>query len=149
EAADGSLGDMTELATAALDPVFYAHHANIDRLWEAWRSNPLHRASEPTDPEFLDRRFAFPWLDRTVITLSVADALDTSRLGYAYDRLEVFLAGAPAAAPEPPDLRSAVVTAMLAVPRPREGQRSLRIAGVLPGERPVSVALTVARAGEP
>jgi polyphenol oxidase len=149
EAADGSLGDMTELATAALDPVFYAHHANIDRLWEAWRSDPLHRASEPADPEFLERRFLFPWLDGTVITLSVADTLDTHRLGYAYDRLEVFRAGAPSALPGRPDLSGAVLTAALAVPRPGEDRRSLRVAGVLPGERPVSVAIALARTGEP
>src|ERR1700748_1162038 len=70
EAANGSLGDMTELATAALAPGFYAHHANIDGRWEAWRSAPLHRGSEPADPVFLERRFVFPWLDGTVVALS-------------------------------------------------------------------------------
>jgi polyphenol oxidase len=38
--------DMGVLATAARDPVFFAHHANIDRIWDVWlnlqdgRSNP-------------------------------------------------------------------------------------------------------------
>ncbi|WP_369420946.1 tyrosinase family protein [Algibacter mikhailovii] len=22
--------------TAALDPIFFLHHANIDRMWDAW-----------------------------------------------------------------------------------------------------------------
>src|SRR5262249_39746585 len=132
EAADGSLGDMTELATAALDPVFYAHHANIDRLWEAWRSDPLHRGSEPADPAFLKRRFVSPWLEGTGVTLSVADTLDTRRLGYAYDRLEVFRADARWGPPQEPNPNSAILTETLAVPR-LAGQRSLRIAGVLPG----------------
>ena len=93
ESSSGSLGDMTELATAALDPVFYAHHANLDRLWEVWRSDPMRRASEPIDPDFLQQRFPFPWLDGTIVMVSVADTLDTRRLGYAYDRLDVFRGG--------------------------------------------------------
>jgi hypothetical protein len=29
-------GDMSSVPTAALDPIFYLHHANIDRLWDEW-----------------------------------------------------------------------------------------------------------------
>jgi hypothetical protein len=90
EATNGSLGDMTQLSTAANDPLFYAHHANLDRLWENWRSDPLRRSSEPSVGAFLEQRFPFRWLDGTVITVSVSDTLDTRRLGYTYDRLEVF-----------------------------------------------------------
>jgi tyrosinase len=38
--------DMVNFRTAALDPVFYAHHCNIDRYWDRWlqqgggRANP-------------------------------------------------------------------------------------------------------------
>jgi tyrosinase len=40
-------GGMGDVDTAALDPVFYIHHANLDRLWNTWlaqgggRSDPL------------------------------------------------------------------------------------------------------------
>ncbi|WP_196490002.1 tyrosinase family protein, partial [Erythrobacter donghaensis] len=35
------LGLMTDPDTAALDPIFWLHHCNIDRLWEAWsRTTP-------------------------------------------------------------------------------------------------------------
>jgi tyrosinase len=27
---------MSGFNTAARDPIFWLHHANIDRLWEAW-----------------------------------------------------------------------------------------------------------------
>jgi len=41
--------DMGVLATAALDPVFFAHHANIDRVWDKWNaSDPSH--TNPSDP---------------------------------------------------------------------------------------------------
>ena len=29
-------GLMSDLATAGFDPIFWVHHANIDRLWEQW-----------------------------------------------------------------------------------------------------------------
>ena len=82
EAVDGALGDMTELSTAAFDPVFFAHHGNLDRLWEVWRTDPAHKATEPTDPAFMRKVFVFPWIDGTIVTVPVADTLDTRLLGY-------------------------------------------------------------------
>ncbi len=34
----GDLGEMRSPATAGRDPIFWLHHANIDRIWEMWRS---------------------------------------------------------------------------------------------------------------
>ena len=31
-------GDMSVFPTAARDPIFFAHHGNLDRLWETWRT---------------------------------------------------------------------------------------------------------------
>ncbi|MET9203023.1 tyrosinase family protein [Gordonia sp. NPDC003585] len=47
-------GLMSNPATAGLDPIFWLHHANIDRLWETWRRRtpPVH--SDPTDNSWLD-----------------------------------------------------------------------------------------------
>jgi hypothetical protein len=84
EATNGSLGDMTQLSTAANDPLFYAHHANLDRLWENWRSDPLRHSSEPSVGAFLEQRFPFPWLDGTVITVSCR-----RHAGYPTSRLYV------------------------------------------------------------
>ena len=49
-------GDMAEFSTVGGDPMFYLHHANIDRLWESW--NRLGNTN-PTDPEYLDRKFSY------------------------------------------------------------------------------------------
>jgi tyrosinase len=35
-AVGGPVGWMSSFDTAALDPIFWLHHANIDRLWHAW-----------------------------------------------------------------------------------------------------------------
>lgn len=89
-------GDMADFATAAKDPIFFAHHGNLDRLWEIWRSVPANRAKEPTTSDFLNHAFAFPWLDGTTMQITVAETLELERLGYGYDNLNVFSPTPPA-----------------------------------------------------
>ena len=40
-------GLMSDPDTAGLDPIFYLHHANIDRLWETWRQRSDACRSHP------------------------------------------------------------------------------------------------------
>ena len=87
---EGDAGDMTDFSTAARDPIFFAHHGNLDRLWEIWRQNPAHRATEPTSDAFLNHRFVFTWIDGAPIEVPMSDVLDTTKLGYVYDSLDVF-----------------------------------------------------------
>ena len=49
-------GDMADFATVGGDPLFYLHHCNLDRIWESW--NRLGN-SNPTDPKYLNRKFAY------------------------------------------------------------------------------------------
>ncbi|MGH9673710.1 MAG: tyrosinase family protein, partial [Bryobacteraceae bacterium] len=38
-------GDMGAFDTAGNDPIFYAHHANVDKLWSDWmKADPTHTA---------------------------------------------------------------------------------------------------------
>lgn len=83
-------GDMSDFTTAARDPIFFAHHGNLDRLWETWRSDPNRKASEPSTDNFLKHKFPFTWIDGTTLEVSVEDTLNTGRLGYTYDTLDVF-----------------------------------------------------------
>lgn len=42
-------GLMSDPSTAALDPIFYIHHCNIDRMWDAWNktgNNPNPNAAQ-------------------------------------------------------------------------------------------------------
>src|SRR5579872_6875584 len=51
-------GWMSSFTTAPLDPIFWLHHANIDRLWEVWRKrSPAHQI--PNDNAWLGQRFEF------------------------------------------------------------------------------------------
>jgi tyrosinase len=82
-----NLGLMSAPWTAALDPIFWLHHANIDRLWSTWqRTNAF-----PTDPNWLDgpsdRGFVMPEPDGGEWEFTARDVRDTSLapLDYRYD----------------------------------------------------------------
>lgn len=92
----GRGGLMSDPRTAALDPIFWLHHANIDRLWAVWlaRSN-LNK--NPTDPAWLDgptdRVFAvFDEMGQDMHS-HPRDVLDLDALGYQYDDISDPLAG--------------------------------------------------------
>jgi N-acetylneuraminic acid mutarotase len=78
-------GDMAEFSTVGGDPMFYLHHANIDRLWESW--NRLGNTN-PTDPKYLNRQFAFGDRSGKRVDLPVSSGDRTAQLGYEYDRYE-------------------------------------------------------------
>ena len=80
--ADGWMGDPNQ---AAQDPVFWLHHANIDRLWSNWLALAGGRAN-PTDPAWQTAVFRFFDADGTEVERTPADALDpATQLGYRYD----------------------------------------------------------------
>jgi hypothetical protein len=86
----GGGGDMSDFETAGRDPIFFAHHGNLDRLWETWRGMPGNKATEPAVDAFQNHSFVFKWLDGAPIEVAMSDILDTTKLGYTYDYLDVF-----------------------------------------------------------
>lgn len=88
---DGVVGLMSDPDTAALDPIFWLHHANIDRLWEIWRLNPPSHIN-PTDSRWLDgpastggQKFSVPNPDGSGYDYTPKDMVDLGTLGYTYD----------------------------------------------------------------
>ncbi|GBG76075.1 hypothetical protein CBR_g21315 [Chara braunii] len=76
-------GDMNDLARAAYDPVFYAHHANVDRMWSVWRQ--LRGRGDPKSPDFLNSSFVFYDENRIARIINVSDVLDhRTNLRYVY-----------------------------------------------------------------
>jgi hypothetical protein len=78
------LGWMSDGNCAAQDPIFWLHHANIDRLWNEWLSLGGGRAN-PTDTAWLNQSFIFHDATGSPVTLTGADVVDTAtQLGYVY-----------------------------------------------------------------
>jgi hypothetical protein len=76
-------GLMGSVPVSANDPIFYAHHTNIDRLYECWlgvdQSTRL-----PSDQNQLDTTFTFVDSDGSTPGRRVRDMLTTTQLQYAY-----------------------------------------------------------------
>lgn len=67
-------GAMSAVPIAAYDPVFWAHHAMIDRLWYLWQISP--RGTNP--PAALLDQALPPW------PMTVRQTLSITTLGYQY-----------------------------------------------------------------
>lgn len=77
-------GYMSAVTCAANDPIFFLHHANIDRLWDAWLAQGGGRAN-PTDPAWLGQAFSFYDEQGQLVSISTAQVLDTEgQLTYVY-----------------------------------------------------------------
>ena len=80
-------GDMCCVPTASYDPIFFLHHANVDRIWARWQLT--HPGPLPADeaawqlPPF-NRPFTTDWQ-------TGADVLSTDALGYRYRTFCFFL----------------------------------------------------------
>jgi hypothetical protein len=83
-------GFMGDVPTAARDPIFWLHHANIDRLWESWLALKGGRKN-PEDPDWLDASFSFFDVKDgrpELVKVTPRALLNTQELGYRYADLE-------------------------------------------------------------
>lgn len=85
------LGLMAWPDLAGLDPIFWLHHANIDRLWEVWRKLPGSKG-DPTAAKWVmgpasigEHAFVMPMPGGKKWTYTPGDMSDLSQLGYDYD----------------------------------------------------------------
>jgi hypothetical protein len=94
----GAIGGlMGSTATAGRDPLFWLHHANIDRLWEVWRR--LDGSVDADSPGGLTGEVGADWkttnfefgADAQRLDVSAKDMpfLGTAPVNYSYDRLEL------------------------------------------------------------
>lgn len=67
-------GDMGNIGTAAYDPIFWSHHAMIDRLWWMWQAR---HGNSNISPDLLDDVLQ-------PFNLRVRDVLNANDLGYDY-----------------------------------------------------------------
>ncbi|CAI4218966.1 unnamed protein product [Parascedosporium putredinis] len=99
----GLYGDMSDKWTSPSDPLFYLHHANVDRAWWSWqsrdvdaRSNDISGPLVPFDNEnkvagnlTLDHLMILGTSAETRVQVKVADLMSVGkgRLCYNYDKL--------------------------------------------------------------
>jgi tyrosinase len=80
-------GWMQQFFTAALDPIFWLHHANIDRLWQVWLDRDASHVN-PTASKWLTT-VKFNFRDETgkAVKMSSKQILNTKAapLSYAYE----------------------------------------------------------------
>lgn len=96
----GPGGYMSSFEEAGLDPVFWLHHCNVDRLWEVWRG----RDARHLDPDAagwrtgpLGRPFRLYRSDDELWTFTSEEMVDTRAepLGYEYEDVGDPLGGTP------------------------------------------------------
>jgi tyrosinase len=78
-------GTMSDIAVAAYDPIFWAHHCMIDRAWYLWQLR--HPGANPPANQ-LGRALA-------PFSLTVRQTLDITHLGYDYASRTTATAGPP------------------------------------------------------
>ncbi len=79
----GTSRNMGQISYAAQDPLFWVHHANIDRLWASWNING---GVNPVSGSWLDRSFVFADRRGVRVRARLGNFMDTGSLGYGYDR---------------------------------------------------------------
>jgi polyphenol oxidase len=75
-----NLKKMLTFRDSAADPIFFAHHANMDRLWEVWKTLPGGVRDEISDPDYLNTEFTFYDENGDIVTESIAQALQQDQL---------------------------------------------------------------------
>ena len=77
-------GWMVDPNCAALDPIFWLHHAQIDRLWNRWIQLGGGRAN-PSSSAWLSRSWNFFDVNSSQVAQTDSQVLTTAALGYRYD----------------------------------------------------------------
>jgi tyrosinase len=131
-------GLMGSFNTAGLDPLFWLHHCNIDRLWEVWRGRP-GSSGDPTESAWRDFAFAIHNETGAAITFKSSGMSSTTANGYKYQDVS-----------DPFPMRATAGTSVLASTEERPvadtGPRPpARLAGATEGSIPLGTETTSAR----
>ncbi|KAI3457555.1 hypothetical protein Pfo_014218 [Paulownia fortunei] len=84
--------DLGNFYSAGRDPLFYCHHANVDRMWSLWQYFlPSNKVPDKriTDPDFLNAAFLFYDENAQLVRVTVKDCLDNLRMGYDVERIDL------------------------------------------------------------
>lgn len=100
-------GLMQNVPVAALDPIFFVHHCQIDRLWATWQAFPNAAynwgtsgvsGTDPSEADWKNAKFSFVDENNKIVEVTAGGQLKIADLGYAYDALAPLLPAAATAA---------------------------------------------------
>jgi hypothetical protein len=80
----GNSKNMGAVPFAARDPLFWVHHASIDRMWASWNANG---GINPATATWATKVFVFADRSGNRVTGRLKDFFSAAALGYAYDTL--------------------------------------------------------------
>ncbi|XP_057796072.1 polyphenol oxidase I, chloroplastic-like [Salvia miltiorrhiza] len=84
--------DMGNFYSAGRDPLFYCHHANVDRMWTLWKDvlpSDVVPEKTITDPDYLNASFLFYDENAQLVRVYVRDSIDTRKMGYDLQRIDL------------------------------------------------------------
>jgi tyrosinase len=79
----GTSKDMGSVPYAGQDPLFFVHHANIDRMWASWNKNGGKNPS--TTETWTQRAFVFSDANGVRVSRKLSTAFSILSMGYDYD----------------------------------------------------------------
>jgi tyrosinase len=153
-------GLMSLFETAALDPIFWLHHANIDRLWVVWNLGTTTPSTNLDPPDAGWLNFVFPFHDASgnEVSLAPRDVVDPTAalLGYAYEDVVApvgpsqpsFRSVAPTGGPAMPSKEEAPIPEMVGATDaalPLTGQRATTSLAVAAPSGPAARTVTAGR----
>jgi len=79
----GTSKDMGSVPYAGQDPLFFVHHANIDRMWASWNKNG--GKNPPTTETWTQAAFVFSDANGVRVSRKLSTAFSILGMGYDYD----------------------------------------------------------------
>ncbi|KAH6780791.1 hypothetical protein C2S52_012028 [Perilla frutescens var. hirtella] len=81
--------DMGNFYSTGRDPLFFCHHANVDRLWSIWRDLRGSRPKDFPQSDWLDANFLFYDENAQLVRVKVRDTLEDVKMGFTYQKVDL------------------------------------------------------------
>ncbi|MGB5818696.1 MAG: tyrosinase family protein [Saonia sp.] len=81
-------GQMATFTESGFEPIFYAHHGNCDRIWDAWKAYSPNNIL-PEEEEWLEKRLFATDGNGRPIDFKIKELLNSEDLGYKFEDLDL------------------------------------------------------------